>query len=157
MRHLLILVLSLLITTPAFAEMWICYDDTTKKITKRVNGDCKTLGLCSGFNNTGLQANCFEAKVVEWSDSRLANKKIDPSNPTNKVIDLTQVEIDAETTKAQADADASAKAAADNLDVSVKDVMTAFINVYNKKMTIESRITTKELKDQIKVDKGLTP
>jgi hypothetical protein len=88
-------ILFLFFATTAAAENWICYDETTKQVTRKVQGDCLKLGLCSGFNNTGLQDNCFEASLIEWEDSKAGNKKFDGSIISgSRVVPMTQEEID---------------------------------------------------------------
>jgi len=156
MKKFILLLIGLLIAGNVYAEGFICYDSTTKKIIKRVSGDCKKLGLCSGENNTGLQSNCIVAKTrQEWIDSKLNHKKVDVSQSVNRIVDWTQAEIDAETQAKTIAKKAADTTAVNNLSVSVKDVFTSFIKVYNSKMPVQYRITAKELKDQIKLDKGL--
>jgi len=102
--------LILLIATTAHAERWVCYDGATFSITKRVEGDCLRLGICSGYNNTGIQANCVEATSVEWDKSAQQYVKFDTSVVSgSRVVDLTQAEIDA-ILAAQAQAAAAAEA-----------------------------------------------
>lgn len=96
MRKFLITILLLISTKLVFAENWICYDGQTKSITQVVQGDCKRLGLCSGFNNQGLQDNCFEASQDEYEKAGQSQVKIDPSVVSgNKVVDFTKEEKDA--------------------------------------------------------------
>ena len=77
MRLLVILVLNLLFTSIVYAETWICFDETTKMITNTLQGDCYKSGLCSGYNNSGLLKNCFEASKEEFDKARQSQVKID--------------------------------------------------------------------------------
>jgi len=95
MKKLGIFLIVLLITTPAFAEKWICYDELNFSIVKRVQGDCLNLGVCSGANNTGIASNCFEATAQEYQAGSQFFKKINTSALIgSRVIDWTQQEID---------------------------------------------------------------
>ncbi len=97
----------LLVAGPASAEMWICYD-VNMVPTKAVIGDCRALGLCSGFNNEGLLPNCFEATKEELSLAKQAFKKVDKAMVQgSRIVDMSQPEIDAiVTAQAQAVSDA---------------------------------------------------
>lgn len=124
----------ILVATPSYAERWICYDELALNVTKRVQGDCLALGICSGFNNTGLLPNCFEATAQEFQKAQDFYVKVNISNGVgNRVIDWTQAEIDADLAE-QAAAQAAAKAAAisaldDKLDsVQVGDMTLAKVD-----------------------------
>ena len=116
MRKLIVLLATLLVPTISHAEHWICYESKTvgavtyNDISRYITGDCLTLGLCSGFDNTGLQSQCFEAVNNEFDLVSLANKKVDPlAAAGSRIVDLTQAELDA-IAAAEAQAIANAKA-----------------------------------------------
>ncbi|GIW60554.1 MAG: hypothetical protein KatS3mg087_1620 [Patescibacteria group bacterium] len=100
MRLVLVLVL-ILIPATVYAERWVCVaPDGT--IERAMIGDCKRLGLCTGDNNTGLRAGCFEATEAEFMKVRLGNVKGDPTAPVNmRVRFKSQSEIDAENAESQ--------------------------------------------------------
>lgn len=89
----------MLVATPCFAEQWIkCVDTTVGTVTyqkpAKIQGDCLTLGLCSGANNTGLATNVFEAVGGEWNDAGGSNKKCDLQAPIGfRIVSLTAQEI----------------------------------------------------------------
>ncbi len=93
------LILFLLLASPASAEQWIkCIDTTIGSVNfenpQRVEGDCLSLGLCSGANNSGLATNVFEAVGNEWNAAGEANKKCArESTPGFRVLDLSAQEI----------------------------------------------------------------
>lgn len=91
MSKIILTVIFMFISTTASAEYWVCYNQSTKRITKSVQGDCLSLGICSGFNNVGLQTNCFEATISQFNKSK--NKFVKFEN--NDVVDMTQSEKDA--------------------------------------------------------------
>ena len=97
----------LLLCSPVYAEKFICFDATSKAITSVRQGDCKDMGLCSGFNNEGLQLNCIFANDIEWNSIE-KYKKIDITSVTgNRVVNFTQAEKDAlDAAEAQAIIDA---------------------------------------------------
>ena len=70
MNLLVKILLFLLVTTLAHAEYWVCYSEKDSIITKIFEGDCKSFGLCSGFNNTELEKNCFEATKEQFDKSK---------------------------------------------------------------------------------------
>lgn len=105
MNKLMFGICFLFMATTANAEYWVCQDGDN---LKKVQGDCMTLGLCSGFNNQGLNLSCIEATKQEYDDAGLSGKKLDKSVVTgNRIVDMTQAEKDA---IAQAEADALAQA-----------------------------------------------
>lgn len=87
-------ILFILLPSIAKAENWVCYDQTTMEITSTAQGDCLTLGLCSGFNNTGLNPSCFEATKEELTKALGGYVKFD-ANSKVRVVDMTQQEKDA--------------------------------------------------------------
>lgn len=90
----------------AYAENWVCFDPQTKTITKTVQGDCKLLGLCSGFNNEGLEQNCFEASKEDFEKSKDSFVKIDPAVVTgDRVIELSPEEKETIIAEQQAEID----------------------------------------------------
>ncbi len=105
----LIIILLLIFPNLVNAEMFVCHD-VNNKITKTVQGDCKTIGICSGFNNTGMDANCFEATKTEFDKAKDQYVKFDPSVVSGShIVNLTQAEKDALiAAEAQAIADAEA-------------------------------------------------
>lgn len=128
MRIFLITIFLLTSAKLVFAESWICYDE--EKRPTAIQGDCLALGLCTGFNNTGLKENCFEATKEEFEKAKESSVKFDPSVVTgNKIVDLTQEEKDlkiAEQTQAETDAK---NAAIDNLEISAKELAQALIDL----------------------------
>ena len=94
MNKLLMILIILLTQTLCFAEKFICYDATSKQITSKLQGDCKTFGLCSSDNNIGLQSNCIFANDIEWNSTG-KYMKVDTSMIDNRIVSMTQVEKDA--------------------------------------------------------------
>lgn len=115
MDRIILIIMFLLTPCIASAEYWVCYDNTTMEINKSTQGDCLKLGICSGFNNTGVQANCFNAKKVEYDKSKQSNVKYDGNNFVNRVVDMTTQEIDV---KEKPDKDA--KKLADDFKIALK-------------------------------------
>lgn len=154
MRKIL-LIIFLLAPQLCFAEQWIGYDNSTKKINYRNTGDCRTLGICSGFNNTGLKPYHFEAVGDEYNLSKEAYKKINISNaPGNRVIDMKQAEIDQILAdQAQAEKDALITRL-EKFEVSSEDIIIALIKRINIRIP-NNEITKQEIIQQLKTDKGL--
>jgi len=88
------LLLFLLIPTLAHAEMFVCFDAQDNFMDKR-QGDCLMLGICSGYNNTGLNPDCIEATQEEY-DIASRFTEFDPNVVTgSRVVAMQQSEIDA--------------------------------------------------------------
>jgi len=136
MRYLI--VLFLFIAVPASAENWICQKPDG---LSRINGDGVTLGICAK-NNQNINPDCIEATGQEYTDAGLTYKKLDKSIVTgNRVVDMTQAEIDA-IVLAQATAQAQAEAAqllvvddlvtnTDMTGIKLQKVETAIDNIGN--------------------------
>lgn len=142
------------------AAYFVCQVDATvderNHLVKR-QGDCLKLGVCSGFNNTGVDENCIIATKAEY-DAAGPFKKLDKGVVSgSRVVDMTQAEQDA-ITQAEADAELAAKqAAVDKLDVSIEDVIVALVKRINVRLSSAglSPITKAEVVQQIKADKGI--
>ena len=98
-KTLILLAIILAMTTNAYAERWIqCVPVTIGSVSydrpvKR-DGDCQTLNLCTGNNNTGLLATVFEAQGSEWNDASGSNAKCDISaSAGDRIIELTAQEL----------------------------------------------------------------
>ena len=127
MRCFYILLASILLTTTAYAEDWICFDSGDKHINRTVNGDGLRLGI-SGINNSNIDPDCILAVAPEFTNAKLAFKKVDTGLALgSRVIDWTQPEIDT-FTQAQADAQTASnrQGAKDFHDVTA---MKAFIKI----------------------------
>jgi hypothetical protein len=93
----IITLILLLVATDVSAEAIICQKDGVpderNHLTMR-QGDCLSLGICSGFNNTGIDANC----IIASDDERTAFDqftKIDFNVISgSRVISMTQQEQD---------------------------------------------------------------
>ncbi len=100
MRKLIVILATLFIPSICHAEHWICWQSTTigtvtyNAVTKRVEGDCLKMGICTGQNNTGISPECFEAKGGEFN---LANNQfaVADSNQSagNRISALSQTDI----------------------------------------------------------------
>ncbi len=132
-----LLIIFLLLATTAHAEKFVCYDDVTKHITQTARGDCLNLGICSGFNNIGMLNNCFLATTLEFDEARQSHKKVDTAQSAGgRVIDWTQVEIDAETASSVAALTTSVRSRAlvNADDFTITGVeLRALIEVFNKR------------------------
>lgn len=157
MRYLLIALIVLSAST-AFAEKFVCFDETTKHITKTADGDCYSLGICSGFNKTGMDQNCISVDNEEYNTAKQQYKKYDPNIVTgNRFVDWDQAEIDAKVADDQLVTENNLKLQIESLDISNVDLWTAFLQVYNATSPQTQQISKKEILDQIKINKGLTP
>ena len=111
------LILFLLIPSIAFAEPFVCYDAISKRIIKRVGGDCKTLGLCTGPNYDGLLSNCIVATQEEYNKAGEKYVKFDGNVVSgSRIVDMDATEknlLDAEEAQTAADAEAARLAALD--------------------------------------------
>jgi hypothetical protein len=86
--------LFLLLAVSASAENWVCYDETTKFITRAVEGDGNALGI-TGLDNRDILSNCFEATKTEIDKARQRYKKINTTNSIgNRVVNITRAEQD---------------------------------------------------------------
>ena len=99
MKKIILILALCLLPINAHAERWIqCIATTVGTVNwenpQRVEGDCLSLGLCSGPNNTGIATNVFEAVGSEWNDAGGAAKKCDRLAPVgSRIINLTAQEI----------------------------------------------------------------
>ena len=93
MKKIIFLIcIALLLTSKTFAENWVCQDSGKLVL---LQGDCFKMGLCSGFNNTGILPNCIEATESEWLNAKLPNKKLNDSALIGlRIEDMSQAEID---------------------------------------------------------------
>jgi len=88
------ILLSIIISTTVHAEMFVCFDAQDNFLTKR-EGDCLTLGICSSYNNTGLNPDCIIATQEEY-DIASRFTEFDPNVVTgSRVVAMQQSEIDA--------------------------------------------------------------
>lgn len=154
--RLLILVASLLITTNAFAVNMVCFEQGTNNTQRRLQGDCYKKGVCQGYNNTNILPNCIIATQEEYNKASDRFTEYDAN-----VVSGSRI-VDMSTQKKQAILDAEAlaqvnaqKQSIDNFDITAKDVMTAYVKVYNSKVPVAYRVTKQEIIDQIKLDLGL--
>ena len=148
MKKIILVFTFLLITQLAHAGMFVCFDVDDNYKGKR-EGDCFTLGICSGYNNTGLNPQCIIATKEEYD---LAGKFTERVGGT--VVPMQQAEIDA---ILQAEADAQIQAEidrADRLDFTIEDVIIALVKRINTRIP-SNPITKQEVVDQLKADKGL--
>jgi hypothetical protein len=90
MRYFLILFL--LLTVPASAEQIVCSKDGA---LTRYEGDCFKLGICSGYNNTGIKTGCIIATSGEYQNAGSRYYKLD-ANVVNgpRIVEMTQAEKD---------------------------------------------------------------
>jgi len=155
MKKILILLILCLVTSIANAEPWVCFDPTTKRVTRMFIGDGLKLGI-SGQNNTGIIPTCILATDLEYKYATKPYMMVDKSIVTgSRVVSLTPVEIDAIILEMDNDDKSSQINAIKAFDITAKDGLNAFIKVYNSKVPSAYRITKKEIIDQIKSDLGL--
>jgi len=162
MKSTILLCFFLLVTATAKAELWVCYDkatvgDVIYNKPSRYSGDCKALNLCTGLNNTGIKANCFEATQTEYDNAGVSLMQVNTAAGVgSRVFLLSKEDKDKIAVYNGQVVAAAEKAQAENMEISTKDLMTSFINLYNSKMPIQYRVTTDELKTQIKSDLGIS-
>jgi len=154
MKKILLLVFSL-ICSIANAELFVCQSSseiTQRNHLRKIQGDCMRLGVCSDFDNKGINPNCIIASKEEY-DSVMEFKKLDFNVVSgSRVIDMTQAEQDA-LTQAEADAQALAEQSMlDRFDVSQLELMTALIKRINVRIP-NNPITKSEIIQQIKADR----
>lgn len=150
-----ILLVMLLITTPALAENWINYDLVTMRVIMAVRTDCFSSGFC-GPNNTNIQDGWIEATPEEFYLAKEDNKKVNLALAVgSRVIDMTQTEINAYLAEVKTTLDAEKTQRTNNLDVTIKDAFTAWLKVYNSKVPPQYRVTGAELIQQLKTDQGI--
>jgi crotonobetainyl-CoA:carnitine CoA-transferase CaiB-like acyl-CoA transferase len=94
----------------AHAEMFVCFDEDGNYQSKR-QGDCMTLGLCSDYNNQGLDEDCIIASKEEYDKASKYTERDGNAVVGSRVKDMEQSEIDAinaaeEAAQVQADIDA---------------------------------------------------
>src|SRR3990167_8815095 len=89
------LIVFFLLIAPAYAENWVCVDKGTGEILQSVRGDCLSLGICTGLDNTGIKKDCFEATEVEYNNSKIYGYKYVNDVIGKRIIELTQSEKDA--------------------------------------------------------------
>jgi len=131
--------LFLLIAGQVNAEMWINYNISTLVIEGRRIGDCKKLGICSGFNNSGVSLGWFEAVKNEYDNAGLSNKKVDLSQSVgNRIIDKTQAELDAEVAAEQSKIDAAEALRVSNLDDKISAAKTSDANLIKIDASIDA-------------------
>lgn len=94
--NLKILIAFLLLTSTAYAENWVCTDKNTLEILSSQRGDCLSLGICLGLNNTQIKEGCFEATEVEYNKSKEPYAKyVKFAGVGFRITEKTQAEIDA--------------------------------------------------------------
>ncbi len=151
-----ILIISVLLVFPTFAsaEKWICYDQSTNEITRKVQGDCLALGICSNFNNTGMKSNCFEVTDGEYTKSFEQFVKVKSDNVVgNRVINKTQAEIDAINLTQQNQQVSDQRQ--ESRDILTRREMLALIKAivqeFNRSRTVDgvSTITEQQIKDAL--------
>lgn len=145
MNRLLLTGLFLLVSVNAHAGMFVFHEG------QEIIGRKSSCGaVCS------THPNATRVTKQEYHQAGLANKKIDTTVVTgSRIVDMTQVEIDA---IVQANADAvivSKTQSTNNLDVSIKEAFIAWLKVYNSKVPAQYRVTGAELIQQLKTDRGL--
>jgi len=155
MKRTILTILFCLTTTVAYAEPWVCFDDTTKHVTRTYGGDGFKAGIC-GKNNSNIIPTCILATASEFAKAKTAYQKVDVSIVTgDRVIPLTQAEIDA-ILQSESDAQkASETATVNSFDITAKDAFIAWIKVYNSKVPAQYQVSKSEMIQQIKADKGL--
>jgi len=154
MRHIILILSFVLVTSIASAESWIKFDPTTKRVLRTVNGDGTIVG-CSGINNSNISSNCILATATEYQNAKLPLKKVNTSVVVgSRVIDLTTAEKSA-ITAAKATAQLTAdRATADRLAHPTQEIIAALVKRLNIRFA-GNPITKQEIIDQLKTDKGL--
>lgn len=148
MRKCLILLWLVLLTTPACAGISVCYNGTA---------------VTSFALSSGPQAGCIyynDSDLAEYERVKTLLKTVSQKYlkiDLGTVYEMSQAEKDAVDAAEQVAANTAANATVDNLEVTSKDIWVAFIQVYNSKMPVQYRITAQEIKDQIKINLGITP
>ena len=95
-NKILLTILFLAFSSISHAEDFVCFDSVTTNVKGRLRGDCLALGLCTGFNNSGLRSDCIIAEQQEYEKAGNRFTQVDASlSVGNRVIDMTQPEIDA--------------------------------------------------------------
>jgi len=94
MKKILITFLLLLSTNSVIAEQFICFDAQDNFLHK-TSGDCLTLGICSGFNNTGLNPDCIIATQEEYDIASRFTEFDGNVVVGSRVVAMQQSEIDA--------------------------------------------------------------
>lgn len=147
------ILLFLLIPTLAHAEMFVCFDDTGN-FNRKTAGDCMKLGLCSDYNNQGLDPDCIIATKEEYDKAAKFTEKDGNAVVGSRVKDMEQAEIDA-ILQAEADAQKAAQIErAERLDFTMQDVIVALVKRINARIP-NNPILKQEIIDQLKADKGL--
>lgn len=154
MYKIILALLFCLVCTNASAEFIICQKPGSTLRTAQ--GDCLKLGVCSDFNNQGLNPACIIATDQEWLDAKGQFKKLDKTIVTgSRVVDWTQSEIDAYN-QAQADAENIGQCVSiDDLDVTIKEAFVAWLQVFNSKVPVQYQVTPVELKNQVISNRGI--
>jgi len=147
MKTILTILFILTASTVVFAEPWVCFDATTKHITRTVRGDGTSLGICD-INNTNIIPTCIYATPEEYKLAKQAYKKYSPSVVKGiRIVDWTAQEISAyETAKANAVKQAKIEAV-NNLEITTIDLGKALVQL--------GIVSGADLKNKIKEIKGL--
>lgn len=148
MRKILLITTILLMSTKCYAENWVCYNALTNHITRSVNGDCTSLGICAGPNNQGIIPNCFEATETEYIKSKERFVKFNRLGAVgNRVIDMTAQEIQ-DILDAEAAAIRQQKLdQIENLEVSTSELLRALIDL--------SVVNEINLKERLRINSGV--
>jgi len=105
MKKIILLFLFLFTCSVANAELWVCIDEANKEVIKTIQGDGKKLGICD-FNNTHIISNCILATKTEYEKAKQPYMKVDNSIINgDRVISMTQTEIDEKNKPTQAEID----------------------------------------------------
>ena len=142
-----LLVIFLLISLPCFAEDFVRYDVNNLNPVYLQSIDPTQAGVNSYYVQP---VNHDNVKALFSIGSKYLKKGAD-----GMPVEMTQEEKNAvDQQEAQVIHNAMI-AQVDGLDVTVKDVFTAFIKVYNSKVPAQYRITKQELIDQLRLDLNL--
>ena len=147
-------VLALLLWLAAFtvsAETWVQFDIATNKILSVRSGDGVKLGYCS-VNNTNIASNVLlDPDLSALSGIPMKYWK----QSGGSVVEMSQAEKDAVDAAELIAQSIQESTNVDNLDITIKDAFTAWLQLYNSKVPAQYQITGAELKQQVKTNKGL--
>jgi len=145
MKRLFIILL--LITSPAYAGMPVCFDGSGNITSSSLSSSPKT--GCLYFSDSDITK--YNAARTLLTTVQKKHLKV----VSNNLVELTVSEKSILAGQELISSNAARAANIDSLKVTASDAFVAFIKVYNSKVPISERITKSELIGQIKTDKGL--
>lgn len=90
MKKIFLFLILIFLPAIARAELWVCYDASTKEVTQTLSGDCLKLGLCSQYNNEGVRSGCFEATKEEFEKAQDQFVIYDPQVVSgSRIVDMS--------------------------------------------------------------------